>query len=264
MTGGSEKARAASSITRSVAVSRPFMLAKVFLPGWDAEDLDELIRTFRVAIELPAHRAGAQPRPPELDHRLQPVRLPFGGDGVVHRDQDGAGVGFDVEGQLRVDPVRSGRPRIETAGLRDPEEQPRHAADGRQDRRGQDGRSEPDLISDQSPEQRAAGLAGHERDGEDRDTASPDPAGQDQLELGLQSRGHRHPGDPAQHEDPEGGREAWHEDEQRQGGGVKQGSDGEDPIGGHAVLDPSEQQGAEDGAGPDRGEQSAEAVSLEP
>ena len=36
-----------------------FVLPKVFLPGGDAEDFDEPVRTFTVSVQVPADRPGS-------------------------------------------------------------------------------------------------------------------------------------------------------------------------------------------------------------
>jgi hypothetical protein len=58
------------------------------------------------------------------------------------------------------------------AGLRHPEEQGGDSTKAHRGRGAQNGRSQPDLIRDQTPEQRTAGLRRHEGDREDGDPAS--------------------------------------------------------------------------------------------
>jgi hypothetical protein len=83
------------------------VLAQVLLPGRNAEDLDELVRSLSVPLQLPTRPSSLESRPVQMPPRLQECRLPLRRDGVVDVDQNGSGVGLRVEGQPSVGPVIS-------------------------------------------------------------------------------------------------------------------------------------------------------------
>src|SRR5689334_17406305 len=93
------------------------MLAQVLLPRRNAEVLDKAIRSLCVPVQLPARGPGSESRLAKLGHRLQEGRLPLRRDYELDGDQDGSGVGFGVEGELRVGPVDAGCLGVEVAGL---------------------------------------------------------------------------------------------------------------------------------------------------
>src|SRR5215204_310694 len=150
------------------------VLAEVFLPGGDAKHLDESVRLFTVAVQLPARRSRAESRLAELPHGLEEGQLLFRSDGVVDRDQDGSGVWLGVKGQSRLWPV-DGRPRVEMAGLRYPQKQ--SGTDRSEQGKGgkEEGWLQAYAVRNQSPEDRACGHRARKGDRVDRDAAGPDP-----------------------------------------------------------------------------------------
>ena len=74
--GGSEKASAASSTSLSAPVKRPSCWRGA-PPMTDAEELDEVVWSITISVQLPARRAGSTSRLFQAVHRLQAI-LPSG------------------------------------------------------------------------------------------------------------------------------------------------------------------------------------------
>ena len=75
------------------------VLSKVFLPRWDAEDLDETVRSIPVPVQRPAGSTGSTSGLAQVVHRLEERRLPLWRDEELDGHEDGSGVGQRVEGQ---------------------------------------------------------------------------------------------------------------------------------------------------------------------
>src|SRR5918994_2756907 len=74
------------------------VLAQVFLPRGNTEELDETVRALAVPEQLPAYRPGLQSRAAQVLHRLQECRLALRRDDELHRHHDRPRVELGFEG----------------------------------------------------------------------------------------------------------------------------------------------------------------------
>src|SRR5215211_3345819 len=83
------------------------VLTQVLLPRWHAEDLDEAVGSFSVAVEFPARASGPQAGLAEMRHRSEKVGLPLRGDDVLDGHQDRSRVGCRIKSHPGLAPVDS-------------------------------------------------------------------------------------------------------------------------------------------------------------
>jgi hypothetical protein len=94
----------------------PAVLAQVLLPRGSDEQLEEAVRLFAVAVELPAACAGTKPRTAHAFHCFEKAGDLPGLHALGERDEHRPLAGCRVEQQVRYGPI-DGRAPVETSKL---------------------------------------------------------------------------------------------------------------------------------------------------